>query len=489
MKYNLRRKEVISTQNQAGWTQIMLLEKNIRFKNSIYEEIEQIAGKNNIITDIEGIYAYAYDCAHLDFKGDKPCMVVFPENTQTVSEIMKIANRYNIPVIARGAGTNHAGGCAPVDGGIILHFSKMNKIIELNAQNLTCRVQPGVVIADLQREAEKSGLFYPPDPSNLAVSTIGGGIALSSGGPRAFKYGTVKDYVLDLEVVLADGKIIHTGSSTPKNVTGYNLTQLFVGAEGTLGIVTEAVLKLIPKPECTNVLLAYFNRLDDAVNAVSSIINNHLTPSVVDLLDKKTLQTIEQFFPSGLLCDKEAVLLIEVDGDAASIEHQQEKIINECKKFNSEYIECAKNEEHKKRIWTARRASFGACAKMAPNVITEDVVVPRDKIYELAKGIEKIAEKYSIITMIMGHIGDGNIHPNFALDLRDENQRKNFTKAKKELFELALSLGGTLSGEHGIGCQKAEFLPDALGEDVLAIMKSIKQLFDPKNILNPHKMM
>lgn len=466
----------------------MLLDKNIRFERGIYEEIKNIAGEDNIIADLEGVYAYAYDCAHLEFKADKPCMVVFPETTGQTANIMKIANRYNIPVIARGAGTNHAGGCAPVEGGIILHFSKMNKILELNINNLTCRVQPGAVIADIQKEAEKAGLFYPPDPSNLAVSTIGGGIALSSGGPRAFKYGTVKDYVLDLEVVLADGKIIRTGAQTPKNVTGYNLTQLFTGAEGTLGIVTEAVLKLIPKPECSNVLLAYFDRLDDAVNAVSSIINNHLTPSVVDLLDKKTLQTIEQFFPSGLLCDKEAVLLIEVDGDKASVEHQQELVVSECGKFHSSHIECARDEEHKKRIWTARRASFGACAKLAPNVITEDVVVPRSKIYELAKGIERISEKYNLITMIMGHIGDGNIHPNFALDLRDEAQKCNFQKAKAELFELSLSLGGTLSGEHGIGSQKAEFLPQALGNDTLNVMRSIKKLFDPKNILNPHKM-
>lgn len=282
----------------------MLLDKNIRFERGIYEEIKNIAGEDNIIADLEGVYAYAYDCAHLEFKADKPCMVVFPETTGQTANIMKIANRYNIPVIARGAGTNHAGGCAPVEGGIILHFSKMNKILELNINNLTCRVQPGAVIADIQKEAEKAGLFYPPDPSNLAVSTIGGGIALSSGGPRAFKYGTVKDYVLDLEVVLADGKIIRTGAQTPKNVTGYNLTQLFTGSEGTLGIVTEAVLKLIPKPECSNVLLAYFDRLDDAVNAVSSIINNHLTPSVVDLLDKKHSRQSNNFSRPGFYATK-----------------------------------------------------------------------------------------------------------------------------------------------------------------------------------------
>ncbi len=466
----------------------MLLEKNIKFDSKIEKNVEKIVGKDNLITDIEGVYGYAYDCAHIQFDAKNPCMVVLPESVQQVSEIMKIAYENSVPVIARGAGTNHAGGCMPLKGGIILHFAKMNKILELSSSNLSCRVQPGVVVSDLQKAAESAGLFFPPDPSNLAVSTIGGGIALSSGGPRAFKYGTMKDYVLDLEVVLSDGTIIHTGAQTPKNVTGYNLTQLFVGSEGTLGVITEAVLRLIPKPEHSNVLLAYFEQLDEAVNAVSAIINHQLVPSVVDLLDKKTLQTIEQFFPSGLLCDKEAVLLIEVDGDYDSVKNQQNKIISLCKDYNSVYIDCAADDAHKQRIWTSRRAAFGACAKLAPNVITEDVVVPRSKISEMALGIDQIAKKYNIITMIMGHIGDGNIHPNFALDLRDARQKENFEKAKTELFKLAVSLGGTLSGEHGIGCQKSKFLSLAVSRPAMGIMRGIKELFDPKNILNPDKM-
>ncbi|MBS4760615.1 MAG: FAD-binding protein [Clostridium sp.] len=463
--------------------------KTVKFDKKIVSLLENIVGKNNIISDIEGVYAYSFDCAHIPFSKENPIIVVQPENTVQVSEILKTANNYNIPVIPRGAGTNHAGGCAPVKGGIIIHFSKMNKILEINNSDLTCRVQPGVVVADLQKAAKEVGLFYPPDPSNLAVSTIGGGIALSSGGPRAFKYGTVKDYVLDLEVVLADGTIIRTGANTPKNVTGYNLTQLIVGSEGTLGIVTEAVMKLIPEPEKTNVLLAYYESIEEAVNSVSEIINNHLTPSVVDLIDKKTIQTIENFYPTGLLCNKEALLIIEVDGDEASISHQQEKIISLCRKNGSVEVICAKDEEERTKIWTSRRSAFGACAQLAPNVITEDVVVPRSKIADLSKGILEISERYNLITMVMGHIGDGNIHPNFALDLRDKKQRENFEKAKTELFKLAVSLGGTLSGEHGIGCQKARFLPIALDKTSLKLMKEIKKIFDPKNILNPEKMM
>ena len=464
-------------------------EKVAKFDENIIDKLEKIVGRDNIISDIEGVYLYAFDCAHIPFSKEKPTIVVFPQNTLQVSEILKLANKYRIPVIERGAGTNHAGGCAPVKGGIILHFSKMNKIIEINNQDLTCRVQPGVVVADLQKKAKEIGLFFPPDPSNLAVSTVGGGIALSSGGPRAFKYGTFKDYVLDLEVVLADGSIIRTGASTVKNVTGLNITQLIVGSEGTLAVITEATLRLIPAPETTNVLLAYFDTIEEAVNCVSSIINNHLTPAVVDLIDQKTVQTIEHFYPSGLHCDKAAALLIEIDGDNASVAHQQQKILQLCKENNADYIECAADEIHIQQIWTARRSAFAACAQLAPNVITEDVVVPRSKIAELSNGIIEISKKYNIITMVMGHIGDGNIHPNFALDLRDKKQKENFEKAKAELFRLAVSLGGTLSGEHGIGCQKANFLPIALDKTTLKLMVQIKRVFDPNYILNPEKML
>ena len=461
--------------------------KDLMFDNKTISSLKQIVGSENLITDKEGVYAYTFDCSHTESAYNKPVMVVFPENTKQVSDIVKFAAENNLPVIPRGAGTNHAGGCMPLRGGIILHFSKMNKILDINPGDLTCRVQPGVVVGDLQKEVEKFGLYYPPDQSNLAVSTVGGGIALSSGGPRTFKYGSVKDYVIDLEIVTADGEILHTGANTAKNVTGLNLTQLIVGSEGTLAIVTEALMRLIPKPEFKNVLLVYYDRLDDAVNSVTAILQHHLLPAVVDLIDRKTINTIEDFMPTGLLCDKEAALLIEIDGDRASVEYQQEKVIALCNENSAAHIVCAKNEEEQERIWTSRRSAFAACAKLAPNVITEDVVVPRSKIYELAKGIERLSEKYGIITLIMGHIGDGNIHPNFALDLRDSDVRIRFEKLKKELFELAVSLGGTLSGEHGIGCQKSQYLNLVLSENTFGLMKKIKTVFDPKNIMNPGK--
>lgn len=463
--------------------------KQCQFNTTIISKLNDIVGKQNVISDKEGIYAYAFDCAHIPFKDEHPTVVVFPENTIQVSQIVKLANKYLIPIIERGAASNHNGGCSPINGGIILHFSKMNKIIEFSPEDMTCKVQPGVIVGELQKVVENAGLYFPPDPSNLAVSTIGGGIALSSGGPRAFKYGTFKDYVLDLEVVLADGSVIHTGAQTAKNVTGYNLTQLIVGSEGTLAVVTEATLKLIPKPETSNVMLVYFDSIKESVDAVSAIINHQLTPSVIDLIDKKTVQTIENFYPTGLICDKDAVLLIEVEGDNESVKSQQDKIIQLCLTLNAKHIDCAKDETHRQKIWTARRSAFGACAQLAPNVITEDVVVPRSKISQLADGIIEISQKYNLITMIMGHIGDGNIHPNFALDLRDIKQKNNFEKAKTELFRLAISLGGTLSGEHGIGCQKANYLPIALDKTTLNLMVQIKKVFDPNYILNPYKML
>ena len=278
-----------------------------------------------------------------------------------------------------------------------------------------------------------------------------------------------------------------TGSLCSKDVTGYNMTQLFVGSEGTLGIVTQAVIRLIPKPEAKRVMLAYFDSLEDTSKTVNEIISILITPSVIDLLDKNTLQTIESFYPSGLLTDKEAALLIEIDGFKSNINSQYEQIMNICKKNKASYIQTAATKEEEDRIWIARRSSFGATAKLAPNVVTEDVVVPRENIVKLVKGIWQICSKYELKTCIMGHIGDGNIHPNIALDLRNPIELNNFKRAKTELFELSLSLNGRLSGEHGIGCEKSYFIDKALDSNNLEYMKQIKKLFDPKNILNPGK--
>lgn len=453
----------------------------------IVDRIKKIVSPKNVLTDMEERYVYALDATNKQNIDNLPDVVVFVETTEQIQAIAKLAYENNIAIIPRGAGTNLVGACITKQGGIVLNFSKMNKILEINQENLTVLVQPGVVVGKLQEEVEKLGLFYPPDPSNLRVSTIGGSIGLSSGGPRTFKYGTTKDYVVSLKVVLANGEIITTGSNTAKNVTGYNLTQLFTGSEGTLGIVVEALLKLIPKPEGSKVILAYFDSIKDAVHAVNIILQNKLVPATLDILDNNTLKTIEQFYPSGLLTDKAAALFLEVDGYLPSLQYQQDKIIELCKKCGASEVKYSQTNEEAQRLWTSRRSSFGACAKLKPNVVAEDVVVPREKIADLVDGIKKICDINNLIVCIMGHIGDGNVHPNIPLDLKNDKDVKNYAKAKDEIHQLAIDLGGTLSGEHGIGCEKAKYMTKAIDDVTLEYMRKIKKVFDEKNILNPQK--
>lgn len=456
-------------------------------EKSIIEKIKKIVSIQNVLTSLEERYVYALDATNKQNIENLPDVVVFVENTEQVQQIVRIAYENEIPIIPRAAGTNLVGACIVKKGGIVMNFSKMNKILGVNVENLTANVQPGVVIGDLQKEVEKLGLFYPPDPSNLAVSTIGGSIALSSGGPRTFKYGSTKDYIIDLKIVLADGRIINTGSNTAKNSTGYHLSQLFIGSEGTLGIIVEATVRLIPKPEGSKVILAYFDKISDATRAVNIILQNKLMPATLDIMDKKTLQTVEQFYPAGLLTDKDAALVLEVDGYLSSLDYQQNKVIELCKNNGAKEIQASQNDEDALRIWTARRSAFAACAKLKPNVVAEDVVVPRENIAKLVKGIREICDKNNLLVCIMGHIGDGNIHPNIPLDLNNNDDVKNYAKTKDEIHQLAIDLGGTLSGEHGIGCEKSKYMTNAIDDVTLEYMKKIKHVFDEKNILNPQK--
>jgi len=452
----------------------------------VIDEIKKLNIK--VLDKREEIYPYAYDTAPLKKEVELPFCVVFPKNTNDVQKIVLIANKYGLNLVPRGAATCHTSGCKPNKKSIVIHLSLMDKIIEINKEDLTAKVQPYVVVKHLQNEVEKIGLFFPPDPSNLAVSTVGGAAALSAGGPRAFKYGTTKDYIINLKVVLATGEILETGSNVAKNVTGYNLTQLFVGSEGTLGIITEITFRLIPKPEKRLVTLCYFDSILDATKAVNNVINALIVPSTLDLLDKNTLATIEKFNPTGLIEEKEAALLIEIDGSPAKIKEDNEKLFKVLQDSGSVKIIQSKNEEENENIWKARRSAYACVTKLRPNAATEDVVVNRSKILPLVEGIQRICKKYNMMVCIMGHAGDGNIHPNFALDLSDEKERKDFESVKKELFELAVSLGGSLSGEHGIGSEKKPYLEMALNPAALKYMKEIKKLFDPNNIMNQGKM-
>ena len=436
----------------------------------------------------EDIYPYAFDTAPLKNKITPPLCVCYPKTTEDIQKLIIFASKNGLNIVPRGAATCHTSGCKPNDKSIVLHLSLMDKILDFNKEDLTIKVEPYVTVKKIQETVEKEGLFFPPDPSNLAVSTIGGAVALSSGGPRAFKYGTTKDFVINLKVVLPSGEIIETGSNVAKNVTGYNLTQLFTGSEGTLGVISEVTLKLIPKPEKRRVTLCYFDTLLSAAKGVNDVINALIVPSTLDLLDKNTLQTIEKYNPTGLLCDKEAALLIEVDGSSAKIEEDNKKLYKVLQKSGAVKIIQSTSEEENEKIWKARRSAYAAVTKIKPNVATEDVVVNRSKIVPLVEGIQEISAKYNITVCIMGHAGDGNIHPNFALVLSDEKEKENFEKVKEELFKLAIELGGSLSGEHGIGSEKKPYLDFALQDTALKYMKEIKKLFDPNNIMNPDKM-
>lgn len=455
--------------------------------NKLIKDLKHNLNSDNVLSTIEERYVYAQDATNSKKISHLPDAVVFVETIEQVQKVVALANKYKTPIICRGAGTNVVGACRTDHGGIVLNFSKMNKIIEISRENMTATVQPGVIVGDLQKEADKIGLFYPPDPSNLAVSTIGGSIAQSSGGAKTFKYGSTKDYVIDLKVVTAKGEILRTGSSTIKNATGYNLNSLFVGSEGTLGIVVEATLKLIPKPETKKVLMAYFDTIEDSVNAVNSIIEQRIYPATLDFMDKNAIQTVEKFYPAGLLCDKEAALIIEVDGFKSAIEYQQNIIVSILENCNASAIQYSTNEEEYEKIWTARRSSMGACAKLKPNVTTDDVIVPRKNLAKLVKGINEICQKYKLTVCMVGHVGDGSVHPQIPIDYRDEDEYHRFKLAKSEMYDLTAQLDGILSGEHGIGAEKRNYIHKVINNIALDYMRKIKKTLDPNNILNPYK--
>ncbi len=442
---------------------------------------------NKVLTDSVELYCYAEDSTNTKAELQQPDVVIFPESIEDVQKILKYANDHKIPVISRGAGTNMVGACTCPKGGIVLCFTKMNKILDFNTTDMTMTVQPGVVLEDIKKMANSEGLFYPPDPSNFRVSTIGGSIAQSSGGAMGFKYGTTKDYILSLTVVLADGSVMKFGAKTIKDAVGYHLNQLIIGSEGTLAVVVEAELKLIPKPEAERTILAYFSSIENSVSGVNNILKAKIFPSTIDFMDKNSINTVENFKNCGLKTDMDAMLLINIDGFECSMDYQQEIVINELKNSGADFIEIARTEEQKNDIWTARRASFAATAQLAPDVLSDDIIVPRSKITEMIKGCRDICDKHKLNVCMVGHLGDGNLHPQIALDLNDDEQFKNYRQAKSEIYNLVISLGGTISAEHGVGLEKLSYLEGLIEASAIDKMKEIKQVFDPKNILNPNK--
>ncbi len=453
---------------------------NVDFE-SLLRNLRNILPPERISTRQAERYLYSYDATALEFYPD---IVVFPTNREEVVGIVKLAGKYGIPIVPRGAGSGMSGGALPVEGGIVLSFEKMNRIKEINTINHYAVVEPGVITSVLHREVEKVGLFYPPDPASRNFSSIGGNVAENAGGLRAVKYGVTRDYVMALEVVLPDGTVIHTGSKTIKDVAGYDLTRLLVGSEGTLGIITEITLKLIPLPRWKETFLAQFSTPEDAISLVPEILSIGL-PSTLEFIDGFSLRAVESYlgvnFPGT-----EGVLLIENMGNRGEVEHWAGELKNFFEKRNVKFLR-AENEEQREKFWKIRRSISASLSKIKPNRFNEDVVVKRSDLKRLIAESYRIAKKHNILVADFGHAGDGNIHVNYLHDRKDENERRRAWRATEEMVEEVIKMGGTVSGEHGIGIMKKELLRKQFTEEEIELMKKIKRAFDPDNILNPGK--
>ncbi|OGW54389.1 MAG: glycolate oxidase subunit GlcD [Nitrospirae bacterium RBG_13_43_8] len=449
--------------------------------NQLIDEFPDI----KISTAPEDLLCYGFDASGLEAS---PSAVVWPEHTEDVVKIMKYAYESGMSVVPRGAGTGMTGGVVPVSGAVVLSLEKMNRILEVDSENLSVLCEPGMINGRLQRDLERRGLFYPPEPASMNFCTIGGNVAENAGGPRAIKYGVTRDYVMEIEAVLPNGKLLTTGVRTPKGVVGYDLTRLFVGSEGTLSVFTKIRLKILPRPEEVITLLAMFNKLEPSGRAVSDIIASKIIPRTLEFMDREAIKAVEQFKPVGLPREAEAVLLIELDGYPLTIIREAEKVADICRHLGAE-VSMAEDEEARAKLWEARRAVSPALYHISPTKINEDIVVPRNRIPDMLKRLRRLSEESGIKIVNFGHAGDGNIHVNIMVDKNNKEEYTKGVELVKQVFQETLELGGTLSGEHGVGLTKAPYIGMEISETGLSIMKSIKQVFDPKNILNPGKIL
>jgi glycolate oxidase len=454
-------------------------------EKKIISQLEKIIGKEAVLTAREDLNAYSYDgtatWAHM------PDVVVLPTTAEQVSRVLKLANESRIPVTPRGAGTNVSGGSIPIKGGIVLCTTRMNKILDINKTNFAAIVEPGVVLQDFNIALAKQGLFYPPDPQSFLGCTIGGTVAENAGGPYCVKYGVTKQYVLGLEVVLANGYVMKLGGVTVKNRTGYELVMLFTGSEGTLGVITKITLRLVPLPPASKTMMAVFDDMAVGGQAVSNILASGVVPAKVEFVDNFILRRIEEMTPMGLPVEAKALLLLQTDGSPAVVEAESEQIVGILKKSGAKEIKVAKDAGEAAMYWKMRSAGFAATFGAAHTVMAEDVAVPRDKLAEFIRKLDEISKRTGFFISYLGHAGDGNLHPSIFTDIRKKEEFARAQKAMEEIFEAALSLGGVLSGEHGIGLEKQRFFKKAMDPVGLDIMKKIKDVLDPNHILNPGK--
>lgn len=458
----------------------MIDKKHIKYFKSLL-------GIENVYDDKAHLIAYSYDATRNKYEPDA---VLFPRDENDISKILKYCNEHKIIITPRGAGSGFTGGALPAHGGIVLALQKhMNKILEIDMQNLVAVVQPGVVNKDLQKAVEEVGLFYPPDPASWEYSSIGGNVSENAGGMRAAKYGITKDFVMALRAVLPNGDIIRAGKRTIKDVAGYNIAGILIASEGTLACISEITLKLIPKPKFVRTAMGVFKSVNDAMNAVYKTMANGVTPVAMEFLDNLSIKAVEEKFHKNLPTDAGAILISDVDGDLQIDLENQLKLIeqnfmqNGCIEFK-----IAQNEQERNDIWFARRNASQSITIYGSKKLNEDITVPRSALPTLLEKINEVAKKYDVKIPCFGHTGDGNVHTNVMVDGSDEEQLKIGHQAIEEIFQIAVDLGGTLSGEHGIGLSKAPFMRLAFSQSEMALFESIKKAFDPNNILNPHKM-
>jgi len=449
------------------------------------EELIKLLGRDNVLIEREDLIPYSFDATAV--LRQTPRVVVFPRTAAEVSGVLRLARRHKVPVVPRGSGTGLSGGSVPAPGSIVLCLVKMDRIAELDARNFTVRAQAGVLTQAIYDAAESAGLFYPPDPGSMKISTIGGNVAENSGGLRGLKYGVTRDYVMGLEVVMADGEVCTLGNKCVKDVAGYSLKDLFIGSEGTLGVVTEVLLKLLPKPAARQTLLATYSRMDAAAETVSAIIEAKIVPCTLEFLDSMTLRCVEAYTHAGLPLDAEALLLIEVDGHPAAVADEAARILDLCTRNGATSVRLAADAAEATRLATARRSAFSALARVKPTTILEDATVPRSELARMIRFIQETAARHRLDIATFGHFGDGNLHPTFLTDERDADEMLRVELAMREIFAHALSLGGTITGEHGVGLAKKAFLREQVGDASYALLKRVKRALDPDNLLNPGK--
>lgn len=452
---------------------------------NLISQFESILGKENVMTSEVDRMNYAYDAAVLE--PVMPALVLKPSEGEHIGEIIKLCNDNHIPVTVRGAGTNLSGGTIPRENGVVILTNGLNRILEINEEDMYAIVQPGVVTAKLAAAVLSKGLFYPPDPGSQAVSTIAGNVAENAGGLRGLKYGVTRDYLMGMDFFDAEGNLVTTGSKTVKCVTGFNLGGLMVASEGALGVFNEITLKLVPPPQASKSMMAVYDDVSSATETVAAIIASKIVPCTLEFMDNFTIRSVEDYAHAGLPTNARALLLIEVDGHPAQVEEEAARVEEICRKMGAAQIKVAKNAEEKNKVWEARRAALSALAKLKPTLVLEDATVPRSKIPDMVRGLDDIASRYDLTIGTFGHAGDGNLHPTILTDRRDEAQWHNVEKAVGEIFDIALKLGGTLSGEHGIGIAKSGFLAKEIGQKSISWSRKIKKAVDPNNILNPGK--